>query len=67
MLLINGLSTFPNKRNQFLSKGSKSLSKNPPDCPIFCIYVFDNFVLAEELFAKALRNFESCILVNNSL
>ena len=51
MLLINGLSTFPNKRNQFLSKGSKSLSKNPPDCPIFCIYVFDNFVLAEELFA----------------
>ena len=33
---------------------------------LFC-GVFDNFILAEELFAKALRSFETCVLVNNNL
>ena len=49
------------------SNGPKSLLKNHPDCPILCNGVFDNFILAEEPFAKALRNFETCVLVNNSL
>ena len=28
---------------------------------------FDNFILADEPFAKALRSFETCVLVNNNL
>ena len=28
---------------------------------------FDNFILADELFAKALRSLETCVLVNNYL
>ena len=66
-LLANGLSTFPIKGNPVFSNGPKSLPKNPPDCPILCNWVFDNFILAEELFAKALRSFETCVLVNNNL
>ena len=51
-LLANGLSTFPIKGNPVFSNGPKSLPKNPPDCPILCNWVFDNFILAEELFAN---------------
>ena len=28
---------------------------------------FDNYILAEELFEKALRSLETCMLVNNNL
>ena len=49
------------------SNGPKSLPKNPPDCPILCYWVFDNFILAEELFAKALESLETCVLVTNNL
>ena len=31
------------------------------------IIFFDNFILADEQFAKALRSFETCALVNNNL
>ena len=44
------------KENPVFSYGLKSLSKNPPDCPILCNWIFDNFILGEKLFAKALRN-----------
>ena len=40
------------KGNPVFGNGPKSLPKNPCDCPIFCNWVFDNFILAEELFAK---------------
>ena len=30
-------------------------------------WVFENFVLADELFPKALEVFEICVLVNNKL
>ena len=56
-LLASGLSTFFVKGNPVFSYGPKSLNKNPHDCPILCNWVFDNFILAEELFAKALRSF----------
>ena len=36
-------------------------------CAILFNWIFDNFILAEELFAKALRSFETCVLVNNNL
>ena len=39
----------------------------PPDCTILDNYVFENFILADEPFAKALRIFETCVLVNNTL
>ena len=66
-LLANSLSTFPIKDNSGFGNGPKGLPKNPPDCPILCNWVFDNFVLAEKLFEKALRSLETCVLVNNSL
>ena len=55
-LLANGLSSFPIKGNPDFSNGPKGLPKNPPDCPILCNWVLNNFILAEEVFAKALRS-----------
>ena len=52
MDLANGLITFPAKGNPVLSNGPKSLPKNPPDCPVLCNWVFDNFMLAEEYLQK---------------
>ena len=66
-LLTNGLSTFLIKGNPVFINGPKTLSKTPPECPILCNWFFDNCILAEELFAKALRSFRTYILVNNSL
>ena len=40
---------------------------NSPDCTILDNLVFENFILADEPFAKALRNFETCVSVNNNL
>ena len=61
--LANGLSKFPIEGNLVFYKGPK----NSLDCSILCIWVFDNFILAEELFSKALQRFETCVLVNNNL
>ena len=38
-----------------------------PDFIILDNWVFENFILADEPFAKALRIFEICVLVNNNL
>ena len=68
-LLANGLSTFSIKDNSGFSNGPKSLPKNPPDCPILCNWVFmqfDNFILADEPFVKALRSLQTCVLVNKN-
>ena len=65
--LANGLSTFPIKCNPVSSNGPKSLPKNPPDRLILCSWVSDNFILADEPFAKVLRSFETYVLVNNNL
>ena len=62
-LLGNGLSTFPIKGNLVFSNGPKSLLNNPPDCTVLCNCVFDNFILAGEPLAKALRSFKTCLLV----
>ena len=65
-LLANGLSTVFIKGNQFFSNGPKSLPKDPRDRTLPCSWVFDNFVLGDEPFAKALRILETCVLVNDS-
>ena len=66
-ILTNGLSTFPIKGNPVLSNAPKSLPRNPPDYPILCNWVFDSFILAEELFAKALWSFKTCVLIYKNL
>ena len=67
MLLANGLSTFPIKDNPIFSNGPKNLPKNSSYCPILCNWAFDNFILAEEQFEKALRSLKTCVLINDSL
>ena len=47
-LLADDFSTFI-KGKTVASNGSKSLSKNPTDCPIVSKWVFDNFILASKL------------------
>ena len=64
MLLANSLSTFPIKGNPVFSNGHKSLLKNPL---ILCNWVFDNFILVDEPYAKSVQSFETCVLFNNSL
>ena len=53
-LLANGLITFFINGNPAFSNGPSNLPKNPPYCIIFDNWVFDNFISANELFAKAL-------------
>ena len=63
----NGFSTFFTKGKPVFSNGPKILLRNSPDYYILCNKVFDNFILAEKPFAKALRSLEACVLVNNNL
>ena len=39
----------------------------PPDCTNFDNWVFENFILADQPFAKALRVFETYVSFNNNL
>ena len=50
MLLTNGLSAFPIRGNPVFSNCHESLTKNPPDCPILCNWVFCNYTLVDEPF-----------------
>ena len=43
------------------SIGPRNLPENPPDSPISYKWVFDNFMLPDELFVKALRSLETCV------
>ena len=60
-LLANGLSIFSIRGNTIFSNGPKSLPKNPPGYQILCNWAFNNFILADEPFAKTLRNFETSL------
>ena len=64
MHLTSGLSTFYWRQTR---NGPSSLPKNPPDCPILCIWTFGNFILADELLARALQSLGTCVLANNNL
>ena len=66
-LLADSLSKFLIKGYPVFTDGPKSLPYNSPDCTILCNWVYDNSILAEELFAKAWRSFETCALVNTNL
>ena len=58
-LLAYGLGTCPIKSNPAFINSPKSLPKNSPYCTVLCSWVFDNFILAKEFFAKALRSLET--------
>ena len=62
-----GFKTFFLKDNPVFSNDPKGLPKAPPDCPILHSWVFEHFKLADESFVKALRIFETCVLVSNNL
>ena len=66
-LLANGLITFFINGKPVSSNGPSNLQINSPDCIIFDNCVFDNLILADECFAKALRRFKTCLLVNKNL
>ena len=53
-LLVKGLSTFFIEGKPVFRYGPKGLPRDPPDCPILCNWVFDDFILDEELFGKTL-------------
>ena len=61
-LVANGLSTFPIKDSSVLNS-----YLNINLILIFYAKFFDKFLLAEELFARALRSIGTFVLVNNNL
>ena len=65
-ILVSGFSIFFIKSNPVLSN-LKNLYKNPPDYPILCNWVFNDFTLIDEPFVKALQSFENYVLVNSNL
>ena len=63
-VLANSLSIVLIKGKPVFSNGR---TKNPLDCPTLCNWIFDNFILADEPFAKALWSLRTCVLVDNNL
>ena len=66
-LVANGLSKFSIKGKPVFSNDERSLPRNPSDCMILDNWVFDKFTLADPLFTKALRRFETYLLVSKNL
>ena len=66
MFLFNGWSTFDINEKTVFSNGWRSLPRNPPDCIYLCNCIFDSFILADEIFTKALQIFATCLLVNKN-
>ena len=62
---FNDLSTFYIKEKTAFSNGPRSLPKNHPDCSISECRVFDDFILTDGPFGKALQSLKTCELVNN--
>ena len=65
--MASGLNILFIKGKAVFSNAPKILLKNLLDCTILCNWAFNNFILAEELFAKVLQSLENCALVNNNL
>ena len=65
--LANGLITFFINGNHVFSIGPRSLPRNPPNFTILNNWIFDNMILVDDLLAKALWRFTTCLLVNSNL
>ena len=50
-----------------LSIVPRGLPRYSPDYITLDNWVFDNLISVDELFAKALRRFETCLIVHNNL
>ena len=61
--LANSLNLSFIKGKPVFSNGPGSLPRNPPNCTILDNWVFKNSILADELFAKALRRHENSLSV----
>ena len=48
------------------NKDVRPKGKYPPNCTIWDRWVFNNFILADEPFAKDLWNLETCVSDNNN-
>ena len=59
MLFLIGVTGRPNISSQ--------ANRNYSNCTIWENWYFENFILADEPFAKALHMFQSFVSVNNSL
>ena len=66
-LLANGFITFFINGSRVFNNAPRSLPKNPRGCTILDNWVFDNLISVDELFAKILRRFWTCLLVNRNL
>ena len=55
-----------NKMQEYLFLQTKS-SQKIVLIALLCNWVFDNFILAGELFAKALQSLGTCVLVSNNM
>ena len=64
-LSANCLITFFLSGNPVFNNGPRRVPRNPPDCIILDNWVFNNLISIDELLAKALRRFASCLLVNS--
>ena len=65
--LANGLSVFLVKGKPVFSTGRRGLPKNPHYCTILYIWFFDNFLLGDALFAKALPCLETFFIPDFNL
>ena len=66
-LSAKGLSKLSVMDNPVFIKDPKRQPKKNLDFPILWNCIFDNFILADEPFAKALRRFGTCVLVKDNL
>ena len=66
-LLPNGLSTFFINGEPTFINGLRKLRRKLPDCTILDSWVFDDLILADKLFAKVLRGFETYLSVIRNL
>ena len=64
-LLANGVSTFLIIGKLTFTNGSRNTSRNT-GCTILDSWVFDNFILADKLFAKAWRNVSNDLCNSNN-
>ena len=65
-LFANGLITFFINGSLVFNKKTKSLPRISPESIILDNWVFDSLISVDELFAKALRRFGTCLLVSNN-
>ena len=47
--------------NPVFSNGPSNVPRNSPDCIILDNWVFNNLISVDELLAKVLRRFETCL------